>query len=485
MAPKIWIGSPMPSLSEDCACPETSLISPSLRSSYTTTPVQGWQQAPELYRVTLTPQQELLFRLQGDGYVVVLDREAAHIFDKVVAIQAGRNQPACMAYLDDEERVTAKLSQVGMLQAVGTSVSPLQRQVDTLAVWLHVTNQCNLRCTYCYLDKTEESMSISTAKAAVASMVRTAQQHGFTQIALKYAGGESILNFSLIRTVHEELTAEAEAHGIQVKATVLSNGIALTNVMLEFFRKWNIGLMISLDSVADEQDDLRLFANGQGSFRQAIHGIDRAIAQGVQPHLSITVTNQNIDQLSSVIAFALARKLRFNLNFYRDYDCYESAAELRADQQRLIRGLRAALQVVENNLPAYRIIDSLLDRSAFNSAHTHACGAGHNYLVIDQGGRIARCQMEIEKPITTIYADDPLRLIQQQSDGWNLPAEEKEGCRSCHWRSWCAGGCPLLTARVTGRTDIKSPYCEVYKALFPELLRLEGLRLLKWGSDVE
>jgi uncharacterized protein len=33
---------------------------------------------------------------------------------------------------------------------------------------------------------------------------------------------------------------------------------------------------------------------------------------------------------------------------------------------------------------------------------------------------------------------------------------------------------------VTGRSDVKSPYCNVYKALYPEVLRLEGLRLLKW-----
>jgi uncharacterized protein len=58
--------------------------------------------------------------------------------------------------------------------------------------------------------------------------------------------------------------------------------------------------------------------------------------------------------------------------------------------------------------------------------------------------------------------------------------DEKEGCRDCTWRYWCSGGCPVATFRATGRYDIKSPNCAIYKAIYPEALRLEGLRLLKY-----
>jgi hypothetical protein len=43
----------------------------------------------------------------------------------------------------------------------------------------------------------------------------------------------------------------------------------------------------------------------------------------------------------------------------------------------------------------------------------------------------------------------------------------------------------LTTYRATGRYDVKSPNCNIYKALFPEALRLEGLRLLKYQNDPE
>jgi hypothetical protein len=41
---------------------------------------------------------------------------------------------------------------------------------------------------------------------------------------------------------------------------------------------------------------------------------------------------------------------------------------------------------------------------------------------------------------------------------------------------------PVATFRATGRYDIKSPNCRIYKAIHPEALRLEGLRLLKYAA---
>jgi hypothetical protein len=61
---------------------------------------------------------------------------------------------------------------------------------------------------------------------------------------------------------------------------------------------------------------------------------------------------------------------------------------------------------------------------------------------------------------------------------------EKEGCRDCTWRYWCSGGCAVATFKATGRYDIKSPNCNIYKAIYPQALRLEGLRLLKYATHV-
>jgi uncharacterized protein len=173
--------------------------------------------------------------------------------------------------------------------------------------------------------------------------------------------------------------------------------------------------------------------------------------------------------------------LLFNLNFV----CRSSRSiyGLRADQARLLAGLEAAFGVIEESLPPYRLIDGLLDRSAFDVRHLHPCGAGRNYLVIGPRGRVSRCQMSMDQPVTDIWADDPLQAVRNEGSGFEkVPVEEKEACGECPWRYWCAGGCPLLAYRAAGRSDVPSPYCDVYRALYPQLLRLEGLRLLRWQS---
>ncbi len=113
-------------------------------------------------------------------------------------------------------------------------------------------------------------------------------------------------------------------------------------------------------------------------------------------------------------------------------------------------------------LPRRRLIDSMVDCSAFHEPHARACGAGHSYPDDRLEGWVSACQMEIERPLTNVLVDDPLTEIRlHDATLSNLSVTEKEGCRDGPWRYWCAGGCTLLTLRVTGRTDVRSPYCEV------------------------
>lgn len=430
-----------------------------------------WQRPPHLHTQSLPDQHTLAFNPFGPVGPVVMNEAA-------LGELADFAQPRLMT-----SAIAQQFAELGLLQPVSARPTAPQSRSTTLTAWLHVTNACNLRCTYCYIDKTDEAMDAATGQAAIDAIFRSARRQGFQTVKLKYAGGEATLNFGLVQTLHHYAQTEAAALGLTVQGAVLSNGVALTNAMLHFIRQENLRLMISLDGSAAEHDTQRVFRNGRGSHRQVTRSIDRALRLGVRPHLSITITGQSVAGVAEAVAFALDRDLLFNLNFYREHTPDATHAELRAQDERLIAAMRAAFAVIEERLPRQSLIGALVDRSSFAAPHQHSCGAGHDYLVVDHKGRMARCQMEIERPITDLFAENPLAEIQLHSAGFqNLSVDEKEGCRDCQWRYWCAGGCSLLTYRVTGRNDVKSPYCNVYRALYPELLRLEGLRLLKWRT---
>jgi uncharacterized protein len=354
---------------------------------------------------------------------------------------------------------------------------------DTLVAWLHVTNACNLRCTYCYLNKTDEPMDAATGRAAVDAIVRSALRHGYRAIKLKFAGGEASLNFPLVWELHVYAQQQALAHGLVLDAVVLSNGVGLNRRSLLELRRRGVRLMISLDGFADDHDAQRIFANGRGSFHVVARTIERALDCGLRPDISVTVSGKTAGGLAALVGWLLERDLRFSLNFYRENDCSAGFADLQLDERRIVDGMLAAFRTIKRRLPERSLLGALVDRANLSTPHSKPCGVGESYLVIDQRGGVAKCQMEIERPITTIHAEDPLAIVREDTIGVrNLPAHERQGCRDCSWRHWCAGGCPIATFRATGRYDLQSPNCGIYKALYPEAIRLEGLRLLAHGT---
>jgi uncharacterized protein len=353
---------------------------------------------------------------------------------------------------------------------------------QVLTAWLHVTNGCNLRCPYCYVHKSAEAMDEQTGRAVVESVIASALAHGFRTVKLKYAGGEASLNHRLVVTLHEYATELAAASGLRLEATLLSNGVRLPESLVRTCKEAGIRVMISLDGVGDRHDVQRPFASGKPSFHLVERTIAELIDRGCAPHLSVTVTGRNADGLPNVVRFALERDLTFSINLFRDNECVTTASDLRYEEEEIIGSLRAAFEVIESSLPRWSVLGSVLDRGQLLQPRQRSCGVGQDYLVIDQRGRVAKCHMEIERTLGDVFSGDPLALVRQdRTSALNLLVEEKEGCRDCTWRYWCSGGCSVATFRATGRYDVKSPNCNIYKAVYPDALRLEGLRLLRYA----
>jgi uncharacterized protein len=424
-----------------------------------------------------------LFNPVGVGGPVLVNAAASRIFESfrrpMTMRDAQRESPGDSV---EAGELIRRLGQLEMIHPVGQIQQPAFTKGTVLTAWLHVTNACNLRCPYCYVNKSSEKMDDTAAQAAVEAIFRSAVEHGFTAVKLKYAGGEASLNYRQVLSLQEQARELAARSGLRLYATLLSNGVALSPSLVEALRDENIRVMISLDGVGTSHDAQRPFANGRPSFRHVNRGIEQLIEHGHAPHLSVTITNRNADGIADVVRFALARGLTFSLNLFRDNDCATAFPDLRYEEEAIISGLLRAFEAIEEMLPRWSVLGSILDRGQLLEPRQRSCGVGQDYVVIDQRGRVAKCHMEIEKTLGDVFSHDPLQLVRQdKSTALNLLVDEKEGCRDCSWRYWCTGGCTVATFRATGRYDIKSPNCNIYKAIYPPALRLEGLRLLKYG----
>ncbi len=375
-----------------------------------------------------------------------------------------------------------RLVSLGLLVSPNYDRLPLAESPTLLSAWLHVTDRCNMRCAYCYLPHQPADMSSETARSAIAATIRAATNHHFSQVKLKYAGGEPLLRFPVLLDWHRYARQLADQHRLALDGVVLSNGTLLTADIVTALKINGLRLMISLDGLGQPHDQQRVYADGAGSAADVQRAIELALSLGLVPDISVTISGRTALALPELTAWLLARNLPFSFNFYRENEFSASQPDLRLEEERMIAGMLAAFAVIEANLPRRSLLASLVDRANLAAPHLRPCSVGHSYLVFDPAGRLARCQMQLAKTISAGPTTDPLRLIRSDTSGiQNVTVDRKEGCAACEWRYWCAGGCPLATFRATGRYDVKSPNCHLYQALFPAAVHLEGLRLLKYG----
>jgi uncharacterized protein len=448
-------------------------------------PVQfaaAWQTASGLSTLPISETHQVVFNPANPVRVAILNDAARQILNKM---SSGKSVIELSGDFPDLEpaqihSTVEKLVFLRLIEPQGSlTESPQIQPAPVLTAWLHLTDRCNLRCDYCYLPHKLEDMSSQTGKEAIEATFRAAQKNGYQRVKLKFAGGEPFLRFDLMMDLQAHAkTLQAKSH-LKLESVVLSNGTLLTPKRVAALKAAGIRLMISLDGLSEQPHPQRHDAAGCDSSAQALRGIEIALQSGLKPEISITVSARNADGLAQLVEWVLTRDLPFRLNFYRENDLSASMDSLALADEKIIAGMRAAFQVVEAHLPSHNLLASLLDRANLSAPHEKTCSASDDYIVFGPDGRVSQCPMLLNKSFGEPQAMEPLAFIRGQAGLRNLPVQQKQACRSCQWRYWCAGGCPIMTHRATGSYAQKSPSCGIYQALFPQLLRLEGLRLLQ------
>ncbi len=377
----------------------------------------------------------------------------------------------------------------GMLQQIDSPplFLPCTFHSHIFTAWLHLTNQCNLQCAYCYVNKAKKDMSLNTARQTLKAIFQRVVSNNYNEVILKYAGGEPTLQPDVLMQTHQMAEVLADKHQVGLEGRILSNGYAIPDSLFKFTREHRVKWAISLDGPEKLHNIQRPSLYGGDSFQRAQESIEKLHDDGMSPHIIITLTSLNVDDAPELVTWLLERKLRFSINFYRQTGYCKERDPLRPETDALILALRKIYAVIEHNLPEYSLLSLLLDRVDLSAPHERPCTAGYHYAAIGTQGQVVPCQMLISHP-AAVSRDSGIPLMPEVSypHFQNPPVSEKEGCSNeCSWYYFCAGGCPLEAFRTYNRYDMRSPYCEVYREMAPEVLRLEALRLLEYGKPVD
>ena len=147
---------------------------------------------------------------------------------------------------------------------------------------LKIHSRCDLACDHCYMyqhaDQSWRSrprtMDVETVTKTAARIAEHVLAHGVTKISVVFHGGEPLLvGYERLAEIALALRSALDAH-CDVDLRVQTNGILLDKDFCQLFREFRIRVGISLDGDRVSNDRHRRYADGRGSYEQAVRAID-------------------------------------------------------------------------------------------------------------------------------------------------------------------------------------------------------------------
>lgn len=338
-----------------------------------------------------------------------------------------------------------------------------------LHCWLHITNNCNLNCRYCYINKNNIDMDFDMAKEIIDKLIVSLKEKNFNKIVLSFSGGEPLLRVDLIEKIIDYCNS---FHNISFSYRILTNGILIGDRVIKLIKENNVDVRISLDGIKEYNDKNRCYYDKRGSYYDVVNGILYLKKNDIEPTINVVVTKENIDGL-----FELTKRLiDFNLPFR--FSLEKSNNNIMPSiinvQSKIIRKLKSCLKLI---LKCYSkgIFDNSfnVDDISFNNSTCRNCGVGDNIIAIGSNGDVALCGMDLCRPISNIYKDNDLISKINACEVSKFNINKVNECKSCIWKHVCNNGCPILNYNIFGDFNKKSSYCKIYREIIPLLYEIE------------
>lgn len=161
------------------------------------------------------------------------------------------------------------------------------KHLDTL--WLQVTGTlCNLACLHCFIScgPKNDSHPMMTLED-ILERLAWAKDYGVKEYY--FTGGEPLM--------HPDIKAIIDATLAQGPLTILTNGILIDDEMAAWlsarFRasRYSFDVRVSMDGTTPEENDA---IRGRRTFEKILAGVDRLIAHGLNPVLTVTTCHAEL-----------------------------------------------------------------------------------------------------------------------------------------------------------------------------------------------
>lgn len=295
---------------------------------------------------------------------------------------------------------------------------------DALELTLLPTEQCNLRCTYCY-ERFEVGHMSDAVVASVKNLLRCRAPE-LRKLHIDWFGGEPLLAADVVEDISGFARDLADQDPfLDYTSSITTNGILLTPEMVRRLESVHVRDMhVSLDGPAEAHDLTRKSRGGSGTFAKIERNLEaiRSTPINVRIQLRVHVTPANITLLDDFVDWLSDTLLcdpRFSLYFFPIVDLggpnrgrFPILDHARAAEtvQRLTQRIR---RTVTAEKPA--------SKTAGCNSHYVCYAAKPNAWLVRADGRLSKCTVAFDDErnnVGRLLPDGSLQLRKEHLDVW-------------------------------------------------------------------
>ena len=326
-----------------------------------------------------------------------------------------------------------------MISRIYPQSNNLLNEIPVATVTFQITDNCNLKCTYCYqLNKNTLIMPLEVAQKFIDLLLENNEntqmyintEHS-TAIILEFIGGEPLLQPQLIDNIIQYFIKRSieKNHPWQYnwRISLCSNGTLYFNPEVQkLLKKYKnkISFSISIDGNKQLHDSCRIFPDGTGSYDIAIKAA-KHYRQNFNQHLGtkMTIVPNNIIFLSdAVINLINENYIGINLNCSFEKGWEIKHAKILYNELKILSNY-----IIENNLEN-NIYISLYEENFFKpkllTDSQNWCGGNGKMIALDWKGDIYPCIRYMESSLNN---EAPPFIIGNIDKGFCF----NENCKNC------------------------------------------------------
>lgn len=303
------------------------------------------------------------------------------------------------------------------------------------SVYVELLNRCNMHCSYCYNNSSEDSRSQMSVEEFL-RVIDVMEKYECKNIWL--SGGEPFLHPNII-----DIIKICREHHLNLG--IATNGSYITNYIAEIC-EYNPALQISLDSVDRELNNKY---RGAKAFERAIKAIEVLNGSVYSGVLSIKATlydeNSNSNSANDMVKFCE----RYHINEMFFSPCLSQG---RAESKDFLSKKNVLLEFnICNSLVNVHFPDTvntceLLGDVVDTPLNLRITPAGDVYPCHHLPHMIFNCFCDVDN----FAVDEALINVKHRIEGI---LSDKTACVSCVCKKVCKGGCPAIRIRKDGFND--------------------------------